>query len=101
MHDANGLHNTKDTVWATSTVKLGWDVIGIHPVGEDGTHINGVSVTQDHTLLASADDFGLVNIYNYPVINHKHQCRSYSGHSEHVLRALFSKDGDKLFSIGG
>jgi hypothetical protein len=52
-------------------------------------------------LLVSSDDFGLVNIYNYPVINHEHQGRSYAGHSEHVLRSVFSKDGNKLFSIGG
>ena len=39
-HDAAGLTNTKDTAWATATVKLGWDVQGVHPSGEDGTHIN-------------------------------------------------------------
>ena len=39
-HDSAGLTNTKDTVWATSTCKLGWDVQGVHPSGEDGTHVN-------------------------------------------------------------
>lgn len=39
-HDAAGLSNTKDMQWATQTVKLGWEVQGIHPSGEDGTHIN-------------------------------------------------------------
>ena len=40
--DTAGLSNTKDMVWATSTCKLGWDVQGVHPSGEDGTHVNQV-----------------------------------------------------------
>lgn len=72
VHDAAGMSNCKETVWATQTVKLGWDVIGIHPKGEDGTHINGVNISHDKTLLVTADDFGLVNIYNYPVLNSDH-----------------------------
>jgi WD40 repeat protein len=39
-HDAAGLTNTKDFAWATTSVKLGWDVQGVHPSGEDGTHVN-------------------------------------------------------------
>jgi len=101
VHDPSGAQNTKDHLWATHTVKLGWDVMGVHPANEDGTHINFVSTNPDNTLLVSADDFGLVNIYNFPVLNHEHQARSYAGHSEHVVRALFSKDGNKLFSVGG
>lgn len=30
-HDSAGLSNTKDMQWATHTVKLGWDVQGVHP----------------------------------------------------------------------
>lgn len=41
-HDAAGLSNTKDMVWATTTVKVGWSVNGVHPSGEDGTHVNQV-----------------------------------------------------------
>ena len=76
-------------------------MLGIHPKGEDGTHINGVNISQDRTILATCDDFGLVNVYNYPVLSNEHQARSYAGHSEHVLRATFSPDGTKMFSIGG
>lgn len=32
VQDPSGAENTKDTVWATHTVKLGWDVTGIHPL---------------------------------------------------------------------
>ena len=42
QHDSAGLMNTKDKEWATTSIKLGWDVQGIHPGSEDGSHINGV-----------------------------------------------------------
>lgn len=99
--DAAGMSNTKDLTWATTTLKLGWDVQGINPASEDGTHINGVTVSDDHQLLVSTDDWGLTNIYNYPVMDVTHQPRSYAGHSEHVVRARFTPDGQKLFTIGG
>ena len=73
-------------------MKLGWDVQGVHPSGEDGTHINGVVVSDDRELLVSTDDWGLMNIYNYPVLDSTHEPRSYSGHSEHVVRAKFTPD---------
>jgi WD40 repeat protein len=101
VHDPSGASNTKDTVWASHNVKIAWDVMGIHPAGEDGTHINGVSISPDNTLIVSADDFGLINIFNYPVLNNEHKSRSYAGHSEHVLRVVFSKDGNRLYSVGG
>jgi WD40 repeat protein len=31
VHDPAGANTTKDLVWATGSVKLGWDVRGIHP----------------------------------------------------------------------
>ena len=45
--DPNGRSNTTAVEWATSTVKFGWNVEGIYPKGEDGTHINGVCGSHD------------------------------------------------------
>lgn len=42
VQDTAGMINLKDIEWATQTVKLGWDVQGIHPPNEDGTHVNYV-----------------------------------------------------------
>ena len=70
-------------------------------MSEDGSHINGVEVSQDKKLIASADDFGLLNIYRYPCLSVKHKARSYAGHSEHVVRALFTPEADRIFTIGG
>ena len=70
-------------------------------MGPDGTHINGVWRTNDKKYLISADDWGLMNIFNYPVMDSTHQARSYAAHSEHVTRAVSSSDGTRVFSIGG
>lgn len=99
--DPYGLTNTKDYQWASYSAKIGWDVEGIYPSGEDGSHINGVDVSKDMKLLATADDFGLLNIYRYPCVNLKHKARSYCGHSEHVVRAIFIPDAQRIFTIGG
>ena len=93
--------NTKDLQWASYSSKIGWDVEGIYPSGEDGSHINGVAASQDMKLLATADDFGLVNIYRYPCLSLKHKARSYCGHSEHVVRCIFTPEADRMFTIGG
>jgi len=99
--DANGLTNTKDTIWSSYSSKIGWDVEGIYPSGEDGSHINGVDASKDKKLLATADDFGLLNIYRYPCCSLKHKAKSYGGHSEHVVRAIFTPDASRIFTIGG
>lgn len=99
--DPAGLSKTKDFQWASGSLKIGWDVEGIFPSGEDGSHINGVDVSKDKQLLATGDDFGLVNIYRYPCMSLKHRARSYAGHSEHVVRTIFTPEADKLFTIGG
>jgi len=99
--DSSGLTNTKDMEWASYSAKIGWDVEGIYPSGEDGSHINGVDVTRDKKIIATADDFGLLNIYRYPCLSLKHKARSYCGHSEHVVRALFTPDANRIFTIGG
>lgn len=99
--DPQGLSNTKGMIWATNTNKIGWNVEGIYPSGEDGSHINGVDTSSDGRLIATADDFGLVNIYRNPCLNLKHKARSYAGHSEHVVRSVFSQDCKRMFTVGG
>lgn len=99
--DSNGLQTTKDFQWASTTIKKGWEVEGCKPLSEDGSHINGLNISLDKHLIATADDFGLLNLFRYPCLSTKHKARSYGGHSEHVVRALFTPDADKIFTIGG
>merc|ERR1712156_810122 len=54
----------------------------------------------DRQLLATGDDFGLVNLFRDPCRNGGLP-RSLRGHSEHVVRVKFGAGDSKLFSIGG
>ena len=62
--------------------------------------MNCVEESKDHVLIATSDDFGLMNIYRNPV-KEKHLARSYRGHSEHVTNLKFNSDGEYLISTGG
>lgn len=42
------------------------DIAGIWQEGEDGTDVNACAKANRRPLLASADDFGRVNLYKYP-----------------------------------
>lgn len=100
QQDKSGRTNTTGTTWATKTVKFSWNTDGIFPRGVDGTHINSVCGSADGMLLATGDDYGLVNLFNDPV-RKGHMPRSFRGHSEHVVRVMFANDDSKLWSIGG
>ena len=62
--DCTQIHNTcKCTLYMYLRLSL---CPGMWPAGADGTDINGCCMNADQTLLASADDFGKVNLYAYP-----------------------------------
>jgi len=96
----NGATALRDEQWATFTVKLGWPVQGVFPSGTDGSHINGVDRSKSNDLIATADDYGLVNIYRNPCLQSA-KANSYRGHSEHVVRVRFDNQDTRLYSIGG
>ena len=98
--DPSGASNTVSTEWATGHAKYGWLVEGIFPRGVDGTHINDVEFTPDQSLIATGDDYGLVNIWRNPS-RHGHKCVSLRGPSEHVTRVRFMRGGEYLISAGG
>ena len=90
----------KDVDWNTQTCKIGWAVRGIWEEGMDGSDINNCDRSPDGKLVASADDWGRVNLYNWPV-GDDNQKSSFTGHSSHVMNAKFTKDGKHLISVGG
>ena len=100
-NEPSGASNTRGTDWATQTCKLGWAVQGIYPPGTDGTHVNGVDCDFERNLLLTSDDFGLINLYNYPCLEENTASKSFNGHSEHVVRAVFANEGKNIISIGG
>ncbi|XP_051899976.1 echinoderm microtubule-associated protein-like 2 isoform X1 [Pristis pectinata] len=91
----------RDLEWASSTCVLSFQVFGIWPEGADGTDINAVCRSTDDQLLATADDFGKVNLFSYPCSQPRAPSHKYSGHSSHVTNVAFLHDNTRLISIGG
>ena len=96
----DGATALRDEKWASFTVKLGWPVQGVFPPGTDGSHVNGVDRSKASDVIASADDYGLVNLYRNPCLEGA-KANSYRGHSEHVVRVRFDNSDTRLYSIGG
>ena len=67
----------------------------------DGSDINHCALSSDGCILATGDDWGGVNFYNYPVRDNKSQSKTYRAHSEHVVRVAFECNDAMFFSVGG
>jgi microtubule-associated protein-like 6 len=96
----------KDAWWATWSLPVGWPVQGIWPtdVGCNEYIINAVA--RPHTwesvpVLATADDYGRVKIFNYPCVEQGAPDKCYKGHSEHVTNIKFSHDDAYCVTTGG
>ena len=100
--DPSGASNTTGTDWASQHCNFGWCVDGLFPKGTHGTHINGVDINEDQTVICAGDDYGLVQIFRNPCRKGS-MPRSYRAHSEHGVRAKFGRGGlaGYLFSVGG
>lgn len=67
----------------------------------DGSDINHCALSKDGAILATGDDWGGVNFYNYPVRGSEAVSRTYRAHSEHVVRVAFEQFDSWFFSVGG
>lgn len=65
-NNGGGATGTVGTLWDDHHAKFGWRVDGIYPPGTDGTHINTVTMTKDEEIIATGDDYGMVNLYRNP-----------------------------------
>jgi microtubule-associated protein-like 6 len=100
-HLPGGASKLKDAEWASWTCVLGWPVQGIWPAAADGTDINAVDRSPSKSLLATADDFGKVKLFNYPVAEVGAAFVSFDGHSSHVTNARFTPNEQNLITTGG
>ena len=67
-------------------------VTGIWPEGADGTDVNACSRSHNHELVASADDFGKVNLYKYPACQPKVSATfKYFNSLWNLCRVMFSE----------
>ena len=94
-------HEYKDVDWHSYTIPLGWGVQGVWPSGADGSDINAVDRSPSKSLVATADDFGDVKIFNYPCTTAGASCIVKMGHSSHIMNVRFNCDETALFTVGG
>ena len=93
--------NQRDTAWHTFTCVLGFNVMGIWPRDSNGTDINGLDRSPTSRFVATADDFGNVNLLHYPcVVTHAPRFCGI-GHSSHVMSVRWSPDEKRVYSVGG
>ncbi|CAH1124195.1 unnamed protein product [Ceutorhynchus assimilis] len=91
----------RDVEWATNTCPLTFTTVGIWPENADGTDVNFCDRSNDKRLMVTADDFGKVKLFSYPVIQPKSLSHVYVGHSSHVTSVTFLHDDSRVVSIGG
>lgn len=91
-----------DVKWNTHTCVLGFNVMGIWPKYSDGTDINAVDVSKKKNIIATADDFGKLNILNFPCVVNEAPRKSFSGHSSFVTCVRFNgQNDDQIVTSGG
>jgi len=96
-----GASALRDAEWVGATCVLGWDVTGIWPPGAMGCQINAVARSHDLDVLATCDNFGKINLFQYPCPTAGAECQSFKGHSSHVSNIEFSFDDSTVVSVGG
>ncbi|XP_031679260.1 echinoderm microtubule-associated protein-like 4 isoform X4 [Oncorhynchus kisutch] len=91
----------KDIDWTTYTCVLGYHVFGVWPEGSDGTDINALIRSHNRKVIALADDFCKVHLFQYPCARPKAPSHKYSAHSSHVTNVTFMHNDSHLVSTGG
>uniref|UniRef100_A0A3Q2TVD2 EMAP like 3 n=1 Tax=Fundulus heteroclitus TaxID=8078 RepID=A0A3Q2TVD2_FUNHE len=92
---------SKDREWASFTCVLGFHVIGVWLEGSDGTDINALCRSHNEKIVAVADDFCKVHLFQYPCPKPKAPSHKYEGHGSHVTNVCFTHNDSHLLSIGG
>eukprot|EP00794_Sanderia_malayensis_P020047 gene20047-22014_t len=87
--------------WSTWTCILGKQCEGIWPRQADVTDINATDVNKDGSMIATADDFGYLKLFQFPSQEHLAKFKKYNGHSAHVTNVRWSHDDSCLATVGG
>ncbi|XP_049423756.1 echinoderm microtubule-associated protein-like 3 [Epinephelus fuscoguttatus] len=92
---------SKDREWASYTCVLGFHVMGVWLEGSDGTDINALCRSHSERMVAVADDFCKVHLFQYPCPKPKAPSHKYEGHGSHVTNVCFTHSDSHLLSMGG
>lgn len=102
----------QDVSWSTQTCTLGWNVQGIWPEGSNLDDVNHVCRSHDGALLATAEESGLVKVFQFPCVGggidraagqlaRRPDSVRAQGHSAKVSQVAWLADDDRIVSIGG
>uniref|UniRef100_A0A8C8FL08 EMAP like 3 n=1 Tax=Oncorhynchus tshawytscha TaxID=74940 RepID=A0A8C8FL08_ONCTS len=94
-------YESKDREWASYTCVLGFHVMGVWLEGSDGTDINALCRSHNERMVAVADDFCKVHLFQYPCPKPKAPNHSYEGHGSHVTNVRFTHCDSHVLSMGG
>ncbi|KAL1490011.1 hypothetical protein ABEB36_013925 [Hypothenemus hampei] len=92
---------TRDVEWATNSCTLTFTTVGILAENADSPDVNSCDRSNDHRLMVTADDYGKLKLFSYPVIQPKSLSHNYNGHSGYVTSVNFLQDDSRVVSIGG
>ncbi|KAM9718382.1 echinoderm microtubule-associated protein-like 3 isoform 1-T1 [Menidia menidia] len=92
---------SRDREWASYTCVLGFHVMGVWLEGSDGTDINALCRSHSERVVAVADDFCKVHLFQYPCPKLKAPSHKYEGHGSHVTNVCFTHSDSHLLSMGG
>ncbi|XP_038643410.1 echinoderm microtubule-associated protein-like 3 [Scyliorhinus canicula] len=94
-------YECKDLEWFSYTCVLGFHVFGVWPDGSDGTDINALCRSHNERMVAVADDFCKVHLFQYLCAKPKAPSHVYGGHGSHVTNVRFTHNDTHLISTGG
>lgn len=90
----------RDTEWATWSCVVGWPVRGIWD-SESTEILEAVRSSDVLDAVATVDEFGRVRLLRWPCVREAAAAVVALGHSNHVVRARFTKDDELLLTAGG
>lgn len=91
----------RDERWHTMTSTLDWPVQGIWEPESDGTDVNAVDRSRNAKFLVTGDDFGKVNLFQFPCALEKASSVELRGHASHVTNVRWAVDDAYVVSVGG
>jgi len=81
-----------ETVWHTTTCTYGWATQGIFSANTSGHDVNAVTRSKNHDVIATGDDFGRINLFQYPCYLKDALFSTSLGHSSHVSNVQFCNE---------